>query len=204
MGNGSMIRHSCRCQLRQPLPLHIVALPRAMIGLAFRAGLITAVGSALLQAPGLVIAFGAAIAMPSIAVRTEEEHRLTWLPAARSLNKNSPRMSGRLHSSQRTDSTAAALCVSGICCWLYLARSTDAGNPTALTEGFPFSRPVVTIPVRLRRWDDGTPRRDDVHPRTPTPQTPILTPVSHTQLGLPYSQRLEMSALTATSPAIGW
>ena len=47
-----------------------------MVELPFRALLMAFVGSSALHAPGLIAAWVAAIAVPAIAVRADEEHRV--------------------------------------------------------------------------------------------------------------------------------
>jgi hypothetical protein len=59
-----------------------------MIEPAFRTSLVPAVGGTALLAPGYCAASRAAIALPSIAVRTNPEHRLAFLAATNSLPEN--------------------------------------------------------------------------------------------------------------------
>ena len=70
------------------MPLPVRALPVAMIELAFGGLLVPAVGGTALPAPGLHAAIRAAIALPSIAVRTNPEQRLASLAATNSLPEN--------------------------------------------------------------------------------------------------------------------
>ena len=63
------------------VPLPVGTLPVPMIEPAFEALLVTAVGSAALLAPGFRAASRTAVALPSIAMRANPEHRLASLAA---------------------------------------------------------------------------------------------------------------------------
>jgi hypothetical protein len=70
------------------MPLPVRTLPVAMIEPAFGALLVPAVGGTALPAPGLHAAIRAAIALPSITMRTNPEQRLAFLAATNSLPEN--------------------------------------------------------------------------------------------------------------------
>ena len=70
------------------MPLPVRTLPVAMIEPAFGALLVPLVGGTALLAPGLHAAIRAAIALPSITVRTDPEHPLAWRTATNSLPEN--------------------------------------------------------------------------------------------------------------------
>ena len=76
---GRLIRHGYR-----HVALPVRTLPVAMIEPAFQALLVAAVGSAVLPAPGFAAATRAAIALPTVAVRANPEHRLASLAATNS------------------------------------------------------------------------------------------------------------------------
>lgn len=80
---GRLIRHA-----GWRMALAVRTLPVAMIEPAFRALLVPAVGGTTLLAPGFATASPAAIALPSITVRTNPEHRLASLAATNSLPEN--------------------------------------------------------------------------------------------------------------------
>ena len=80
---GRLIRHANR-----RVAFAVCTLPVPMVEPAFRTTLVPAVGSTALLAPGFRAASGAAIALPSIAVRTKPEHRLASLAAANALPEN--------------------------------------------------------------------------------------------------------------------
>jgi hypothetical protein len=75
-----LIRHA-----RPAAPFAVGTLPVAMIEPAFEAPLITTVGSTALLAPGFRAASRTAVALPSIAVRANPEHRLAPRAAANAL-----------------------------------------------------------------------------------------------------------------------
>ena len=70
------------------MPLAVSTLPVTMIEPAFRTSLVPAVGGTALLAPGCRAASPAAVALSSIAVRTNPEHRLALLAATNSLPEN--------------------------------------------------------------------------------------------------------------------
>ena len=80
---GRLIRHA-----RPTAPLAVGALPVPMIEPAFRTPLVPVVGGTTLLAPGFRAASRAAVALPSIAVRANPEHRLAPLAAANPLPEN--------------------------------------------------------------------------------------------------------------------
>ena len=80
---GRLIRHA-----RPTAPFAVGALPVPMIEPAFGTTLVPAVGGTALLAPGFGAASRTAIALPSIAVRTNPEHRLAPLAAANALPEN--------------------------------------------------------------------------------------------------------------------
>lgn len=71
-----------------------------MIELSFRALLVPAVGAPPLFETGLLATFGAAIAMPSITVRADEEHRVALPAQTHSLKENRFAVNRRHASSQ--------------------------------------------------------------------------------------------------------
>jgi hypothetical protein len=72
-----------------------------MIEPAFAASLMTTIGSTALLAPGFRAASRTAVALPSIAVRANPEHRLAPLAAANALPEN--RFSMSLHAPTQAD-----------------------------------------------------------------------------------------------------
>ena len=80
-----MIRHAgCFLTAAPPVfPLVVV-----MIELPIRALLAPLIGLPPLLTPGLTAAFGAAIAMSPIAVRADEEHRVTLVTQTNSMQEN--------------------------------------------------------------------------------------------------------------------
>jgi hypothetical protein len=80
---GRLIRHASR-----GVTFAVYPLPVPMIEPAFRTALVAAVGRTALLAAGVRAADRAAIALPSIAVRTNPEHRLASLTAANPLPEN--------------------------------------------------------------------------------------------------------------------
>ena len=70
------------------LPLPVLALPIPMIESAFQALLVPAVGATPLPEPGGGTARGAAIAVPAVAVRTDEEHGAAVAAHATSKSQN--------------------------------------------------------------------------------------------------------------------
>ena len=80
---GRLIRHASGC-----VAFAVCPLPVPMVQSAFRTALVAAVGSTALLPPGVRAADRAAIALPSIAVRTNPEHRLASLTAANPLPEN--------------------------------------------------------------------------------------------------------------------
>ena len=78
-----LIRHA-----RPAAPFAVGTLSVPMIEPAFEAPLITTVGSTALLAPGFRAASRTAVALPSIAVRANPEHRLAPLAAANALPEN--------------------------------------------------------------------------------------------------------------------
>ena len=93
---GRLIRHA-----RPAAPLAVGALPVPMIEPAFEASLVTAIGSAALLTPGFLPTSRTAIALPSIAVGANPEHRLAPLAAANALPENRFAMS--LHPPKQAD-----------------------------------------------------------------------------------------------------
>lgn len=93
-----MIRHARGWRSRSP-PLPISPLPVAVIETAFRTLLQTSIGATLLLGAGLSPAFMAAIAMATVAARTDLEHRAAPLPATRALTQNQPVTHRRVHPS---------------------------------------------------------------------------------------------------------
>jgi hypothetical protein len=78
-----LIRHA------RPAPaLAVLLLPIAVVEPAFRTLLIAAVGRPVLPAPGFATARRAAIALSTIAMRTNPEHRLASLAATNPLPEN--------------------------------------------------------------------------------------------------------------------
>ena len=92
-----MIRHAW-LRLTQAAPVRPLAI--AMIEPSFGTPLVAPVGRPLLPAASLVAAFGAAVALPSIAVRADEENRLAVLTKAKPLPQNRFAVSHRHASSQ--------------------------------------------------------------------------------------------------------
>ena len=82
---GRLIRHAS-----WRVTLAVGTLPVAMIEPAFEAPLMTTVGSTALLAPGFGAANRTAVALASIAVRANPEHRLASLAAANALPENLP------------------------------------------------------------------------------------------------------------------
>jgi hypothetical protein len=78
----------------------VLALPIPVIQPAFRTPLVTAVGGTPLLKPRLVTASGTAIALPTITVLTDPEHRLATAATANPLPENDFAMN--LHASPRT------------------------------------------------------------------------------------------------------
>jgi hypothetical protein len=68
--------------------LAVLALPVAMIESPFRALLVSAIGTPPLTPPGKLTALRAAIAVSAIAVRADEESRVTLWSEANSLPEN--------------------------------------------------------------------------------------------------------------------
>ena len=93
---GRLIRHA-----GPAVPLPVGTLPVPMIEPAFEAPLMTTVGSTALLAPGFGAASRTAVALPSIAVRADPEHRLAPLAAANALPENHFSMS--LHPPTQAD-----------------------------------------------------------------------------------------------------
>lgn len=86
---GRLIRHA------RPAPaLAIMLLPIAVVEPAFGTLLIAAVGHSVLPAPGFAAARWAAIALSTIAMCTDPEHRLAPLAAANALPENHFPMNG--------------------------------------------------------------------------------------------------------------
>ena len=77
-----------------------IPLPVTMIELSFRALLVPAVGAPPLFEPSLLAAFGAAIAMPAITVRADEEDRMALSAQTQSLKENRFAVNRRHASSQ--------------------------------------------------------------------------------------------------------
>ena len=88
-----MIRHA---HLRAALT--ILPLPVAVIESPFRAPLVTAVGAASLSEPGFRAASKAAIALSTITVLTDPEHRVTSAAAANPLTENYFAVNRHAHS----------------------------------------------------------------------------------------------------------
>jgi hypothetical protein len=82
------------------LPTPVLPLPVAVIEPAFRALLVPYVGASPLSPAGLFAASAAAIAMPAIAVGTDEEQSVTLLAETDSLQENRFAVSLRHASSQ--------------------------------------------------------------------------------------------------------
>ena len=80
---GRLIRHA-----RPAVPLPVGTLPVPMIEPPFEAPLMTTVGSTALLAPGFGAASRTAVALASITVRANPEHRLAPLAAANALPEN--------------------------------------------------------------------------------------------------------------------
>ncbi len=83
------------------MPLAVGTLPVPMIEPAFETPLMTTVGSTALLAPGFVPASRTAVALASIAVRANPEHRLAALAAANALPEDHFSMS--LHPPRQAD-----------------------------------------------------------------------------------------------------
>lgn len=80
-----MIRHA---QLHLTETAAVLALTIAMIELAFEALLVAPIGRPPLPAAGLQAAWLAAVAMPAIAVRADEEYHVAGLTKANPLPQN--------------------------------------------------------------------------------------------------------------------
>jgi hypothetical protein len=80
---GRLIRHA-----RPAVALTVLLLPVPVVETAFRALLIAVVGRPVLPAPGFGAARRAAIALPTITMGTNPEHRLASLAAANPLPEN--------------------------------------------------------------------------------------------------------------------
>ena len=92
-----MIRHA---RLDLPAPAPVIALAVAMIEPSFGALLVAAVGAPSLADPGMFAAWSAAVALPAIAVRADEEHGVTLAAEANSLPEYRFAMNCR-HASSR-------------------------------------------------------------------------------------------------------
>jgi hypothetical protein len=93
---GRLIRHA-----RPAVALAVGALPVPMIEPAFGTSLVPTVGRAALLAAGFGAASRAAVALPSIAMCANPEHRLAALAAANALPENHFSMS--LHPPTQAD-----------------------------------------------------------------------------------------------------
>jgi hypothetical protein len=74
--------------IRHAPSLAVLALPVAMIEPSFRAPLVPPVGTPPLAPAGKLAALGAAITMPAITMRADEEGRVTLRAGADSLSQN--------------------------------------------------------------------------------------------------------------------
>ena len=81
---GTMIRHARSTSLVAP----IVPLPVAVVQPSFPALLVAGIGAASLLEPSFTAASATAIALPTIAVRADPEHRVASNAAANPLPEN--------------------------------------------------------------------------------------------------------------------
>jgi hypothetical protein len=140
--------------LAQPASVRLLTIP--MVEPSFRAPLVAPVGGAPLPAACLVAATGAAVAVSSIAVSTDEKDRLAALTKAEPLPQNRFAVNHRHASSQAELDNGSGL-VSG---WNQLCLVTcrwlpNTGDPAARTAGFHFS-PQDKILRSAKLVDDRT------------------------------------------------
>ncbi len=129
-----MIRHA---GLRLPAPPPVVPLTVAVIELPFRALLVSPVGAPPLFEPGLRAAFGAAVAVPAIAVRADEKD-CAAVPARTDPLKENRFVVNRRHASSQAGLDNGGYFVAGwnqLCLVLPHEGCPNRRTPAALTTG---------------------------------------------------------------------
>lgn len=133
-----MIRHA---SLLLTAPPPVLSLPVAVIEPPFGALLVACVGAPPLLPFGVFAAAGAAIAMSSITVGTDEEHGMTLLTETDPLKENRFAVNRRHASSQaRLDKGTRFVAGWNQLCLVLPDEGCRTRNPAALTTGFFASR----------------------------------------------------------------
>jgi|SRR5712671_53061 len=137
-----MIRHA---GLLLTASAPVIPLAVAVVQSAFRTLLVAGVGAPPLLPPGVFAAAGAAIAMSSIAVGTDEEHGKTLLTETDPLKENRFAVSSRHASSQAgLDNGTHFVAGWNQLCLVYLTKVAGLGTLPLPTAGFPRFTPLLT------------------------------------------------------------